>query len=176
MRKAKKYNCLQRLGRVFRFNFIKLLRSPGGAKKVALGFAIGFGLEMIVIPTFSLIYLLFYPIVRLFRGSLPAAIIGNMIGKLTLLPVILIPFANKLGKWIFPINTGRIDFEKHSFTEIFSGNFHIIQDILHGGLHVLIGQCIFGTTLGFISYFIIYRLYESRNFYKMLRNLQNKHP
>jgi uncharacterized protein (DUF2062 family) len=170
MKKNRKYNCIERLGRAFRLNFLKLLRSPGGAKKVSLGFTIGFGLEMIVIPTCSLIYILFYPIVRLCKGSLPAAIIGNVIGKLTFLPVILLPVSKKLGEWIYPVNTGSMSFEEHSFTEIFSGNFQILRDILHGGLHVLIGQSIFGTILGFISYFIIYRLYESRNFYKLLRN------
>ncbi len=96
--KQKKYNLFQRIGRAFKLNFIKLLRSPGGAKKVSLGFALGFGLEMLVISTASLIYILFVPIVRLAKGSLPASIIGNVIGKLTLLPVILLPFAKKSEK------------------------------------------------------------------------------
>ncbi|WP_033101145.1 MULTISPECIES: DUF2062 domain-containing protein [Thermoactinomyces] len=170
MKTKRKHNCIKRLGRTFRFNFLKLLRSPGGAKKVSLGFALGFGLEMIVIPTCSLIYILFYPIVRLCKGSLPAAIIGNIIGKLTFLPVIMLPVSKKLGEWIYPVNTGTMNFEDHSFTEIFSGNLQILWDILHGGLHVLIGQSILGALFGFISYFIIYRLYESRNFYKLLRN------
>src|SRR5438105_4224751 len=102
-RKAKKYNFFQHIGRVFKLNFIKLLRSPGGAKKVSMGFAIGFGLEMLVISTASLIYILFIPIVRLSKGSLPASIIGNVIGKLTFLPVILLPFAKKIGKIILPM-------------------------------------------------------------------------
>src|SRR3954471_17905961 len=99
-KQQKKYNFHQRVARVFKLNFIKLFRSPGGAKKVSLGFAIGFGLEMLVISSASLIYILFVPIVRLAKGSLPASIIGNVIGKLTLLPVILLPFARKLGKLI----------------------------------------------------------------------------
>ncbi len=79
----KKYNVFQNIWRAIRLNFIKLLRAPGGVKKISLGFAIGFALEMIVISTASLVYLVFYPVVRLSGGSLPAAIVGNVVGKLT---------------------------------------------------------------------------------------------
>src|SRR6478672_4923834 len=101
--KQRKFNFFQRLGRAFKLNFLKLLRSPGGAKKVSLGFAIGFGLEMLVISTASLIYILFVPIVKLAKGSLPASIIGNVIGKLSFLPVILLPIAKQIGNIIFPM-------------------------------------------------------------------------
>jgi uncharacterized protein (DUF2062 family) len=169
MKKRKKYNWIQKIIRSLQCNYKKLLRSPGGARKVALGFAIGFGLEMIVISTASLIYLLFYPIVKLSRGSLPAAIIGNVIGKLTFLPVILLPFAKKLGEWIYPAQTGQTQFREHSFTELFSGNFQVLRDILYGGLHVLIGMTIFGAILGAISYFVIYYLYEKHKEKKQKR-------
>jgi uncharacterized protein (DUF2062 family) len=155
----KKYNFIQRIARAFRYNFIKLLRSPGGARKVSLGFAIGFGLEMIVLSTASLIYIIFYPIVRLCKASLPAAIIGNIIGKLTFLPVILIPFAKQLGSWIYPAPETDKTGTEHSILEIFYGNFQVFRDILHGGLHILLGMTVFGIMLGFISYFVIHRLY-----------------
>src|SRR5438552_19184055 len=102
--KLKKYHFINRIGRTFKLNYFKLLRSPGGAKKVSLGFAIGFGLEMLVISSASLIYILFVPIVRLAKGSVPAAIIGNVIGKLSFLPVLLLPFAKKIGKLVYPMN------------------------------------------------------------------------
>ncbi len=60
---SKKYNFHQRIRRQFKLNFIKLFRSPGGAKKVSRGFAIGFGLEMIVLSSASLVYVLFVPLV-----------------------------------------------------------------------------------------------------------------
>ncbi|MCZ2992177.1 DUF2062 domain-containing protein, partial [Acinetobacter baumannii] len=81
-----------------------MLRSPQGAKKVSLGFAIGFGLEMLVIYTSSLVYVIFYPIVRLAKGSFPAAVIGNIIGKISFLPVFLFPLAYALGKMIYPFH------------------------------------------------------------------------
>lgn len=160
--KVKKYNFFQSIARAFRLNFIKLYRSPDGARKVSLGFAIGFGLEMIVISTASLIYLLFYPIVRLCRASLPSAIIGNVVGKLTFLPVLLLPLAHKLGRFIYPVNIEGAKMPHHAFKELLSGNFQVITDILYGGLHVLIGMSVFGVCLGFISYFVIHKLYEKQ--------------
>ena len=160
-RGKRKYGFWRKVQRAFKLNFYKLFRSPGGAKKVALGFALGFGMEMIVLSTASLIYLLFYPIVRLFRGSLPAAIIGNVVGKLTFLPVVLLPFAHALGKLIYPFNIQDGPMKEHSLLEVFSGNFmDIAKELLHSGLYTLIGMTIFGTLLGFASYFIIYHLYE----------------
>ncbi|MGE5702862.1 MAG: DUF2062 domain-containing protein [Clostridia bacterium] len=158
----KKYNFFQKLLRAFRMNFLKLLRSPDGAKNVSLGFAIGFGLEMIVISTASLIYFLFYPIVRLARGSLSAAVIGNVIGKLTFLPVLLLPPAHKLGTLIYPVKIEGGALHHNAFTELLSGNFQAIKDILYGGLHVLIGMSVFGAVLGFLSYFVIHKLYEKQ--------------
>jgi uncharacterized protein (DUF2062 family) len=157
----KKFNWFRRIPRAIRYNFIKLLRSPEGVKKVSLGFAIGFGLEMIVLPTASLIYLLFYPIVRLCGGSLPTAIIGNVIGKLTFLPIILLPFAKKIGELIYPTRYGdEVVRFHHPFYELVHGNFSFLWDIFHGGLHILIGQSVFGLILGVASYFAVYHLYE----------------
>lgn len=100
----KTYSFFQRMWRILKFQYYKLLRSPEGAKKVSLGFAIGFGLEMLVIYTASLVYLIFYPIVRLAKGSFPAAVIGNIIGKISFLPVVLFPLAYALGKMIYPFH------------------------------------------------------------------------
>lgn len=157
--KSAKYNIIQQIQRKLKLNFIKLFRSPGGARKVSLGFAIGFGLEMIVLSSASLIYILFVPFVRLVRGSLPAAIIGNVIGKITFLPVLLLPFAKKLGKLLYPIkvNVGHTPF---SFSNILHGDFRGMINVLHGGIHVLIGMTIFGIILGGISYFFVHYFYE----------------
>lgn len=162
-RTSNKKQFLNKIYRAFKLNFLKLLRTPGGVKKVSLGFSIGFALEMVVISTACLVYLIFYPIVKLSGGSLPAAIIGNVIGKLTFLPILLMPFARKLGSWIYPIhvskgNKGMI--HEASLVDIFKGDFSAIRDILHGGLHILIGMSIFGAVLGVISYYVIQFLYN----------------
>jgi uncharacterized protein (DUF2062 family) len=172
-KKQKKYNLFKRIQRTFKFNFIKLFRSPGGAKKVSMGFAIGFGLEMVVISSAALIYILFLPIVRLAKGSFPAAIIGNVIGKLTFLPVILLPFAKKIGKVIFPIKVKVGHSTSFSFPNLMHGDFRGIIGILHGSVHVLIGMTIFGIVLGIISYFLVYYFYEKEKTKRLARIRKN---
>jgi uncharacterized protein (DUF2062 family) len=162
-KKKKKANWFQQIPRAIRYHYLRLLRTPEGVKKVSLGFALGFGLEMIVLPTASLIYILFYPIVRLCRGSFPAAVIGNIIGKLTFLPVLLLPFSKKIGELLYPTPyKDRVVHFHEIYHQLVNGNFSVFEDIFRGGLHVLIGQSIFGLLLGFISYFVIYYLYEKR--------------
>jgi uncharacterized protein (DUF2062 family) len=170
----KKRNILNRIGRTFKLNYWKLLRSSGGAKKVALGFAIGFALEMLVISTASLVYVFFVPAVRLAKGSLPASIIGNIIGKLTFLPVILLPFARSIGKMIFPMKLHAGHKIPFSFTKLIHGDFHTILSLLHGGVHVLIGMTIFGIILGVISYFLVHYLYEREKQRRLLKG-RKKH-
>ena len=172
--KKRNYNIFQKIGRAFRLNFLKLLRSPGGAKKVSLGFAIGFGLEMLVISTASLIYILFIPIVRLFKGSIPAAIIGNVIGKLTFLPVILLPFAKKIGKMVFPMKVKISHNIPFSFQNLMHGDFRGLTSLLHGGIHIIIGMTILGTVLGAISYFVVHYFYDKEKA-KRLKRVHEKH-
>ncbi|MBO0960937.1 DUF2062 domain-containing protein [Neobacillus sp. MM2021_6] len=168
-KKQKKYPYYQRIGRAFKLNFTKLLRSPGGAKKVALGFALGFGLEMLVISTASLVYIFFVPIVKLAKGSLSASIIGNIIGKLTLLPVVLLPFARQLGKLIVPMKV-RIGHHTHfSIQNVWHGDFRSLIGLLHGGVHALIGMTIFGIILAIISYFIVHYLYDKEKSNRLKR-------
>jgi uncharacterized protein (DUF2062 family) len=172
--KTKKYNFFQRLGRTFKLNFIKLFRSPGGAKKVSLGFALGFGLEMLVISTASLIYIFFIPIVRLSKGSLPAAVIGNVIGKLSFLPVLLLPLAKKVGRIILPMKVRIGKGAPFSFQNLLHGDFHSLVSVLHGGVHVLIGMTTFGIVLGLISYFIVHFFYEKEKSKRLTRSLHKK--
>ncbi|TCP22690.1 uncharacterized protein (DUF2062 family) [Scopulibacillus darangshiensis] len=159
-KKVKRYNALQKLHRLFKLNMAKLFRSPGGAKKVSRGFAVGFGMEMLVISTACLIYILLYPAVKLLRASLPAAIIGNVVAKLTFLPIILLPFAKTLGAIIYPKPNQDGHVEGNAFIELFKGDFSVIGEILHGGLHIIIGMTVFGSVLGFISYYVILFLYN----------------
>lgn len=130
------------LNRMMKLQYLKLLRSPGGARKVAVGFAIGFGLEMLVLSTASAIYLLFYPIVRLANASLSASIIGNIIGKLTFLPITLMPFASMVGRYLLPFRP--LD----------------MPNSLYLYVKTLLGMSVFAAGLGFLSFFPAYYLYE----------------
>lgn len=157
----KTYSFFQRMWRILKFQYYKLLRSPEGAKKVSLGFAIGFGLEMLVIYTASLVYVIFYPIVRLAKGSFPAAIIGNIIGKISFLPIFLFPFAYALGKMIYPFHVQKIHHEPFTISDLFSSHiFTMLKSLLQSEVYVLIGMTILGVVFGGISYFVVHYLYE----------------
>lgn len=158
----KKRSFPNRIYRIFKLNFLRLFRTPGGVKKISLGFSIGFGLEMMVISSACLVYLIFYPVVKVAGGSLPAAIIGNVVGKLTFLPIILMPFAKKLGEWIYPVSSGPETAQESSFFDLFQGDFSALRSVLHGGLHILIGMTVFGIVSMFISYYVI-QFFHNRN-------------
>ncbi|MEH7459042.1 group-specific protein [Bacillus pseudomycoides] len=157
----KTYSFFQRIWRVLKFYYYNLLRSPEGARKVSLGFAIGFGLEMLVIYTASLVYLMFYPIVRLAKGSFPAAVIGNLIGKISFLPVFLFPVGYALGKFLYPFEVKIIHHKPYTISDLFSSNiFTMLKSLLQSEVYVLIGMTILGAVFGVISYFVVYYLYE----------------
>lgn len=149
-----------KLYRIIKFNFIKLLRSSDGARKVSLGFAIGFGLEMLVIPTAYLMYIIFYPAVKLSRASLSSAIIGNIIGKFTFLPLLLLPFGKIIGEIIFPVKIKNVHMHAHPLKDLFNGDLSVLKGLLYGGLQTLIGMAVFGLILGVISYHIIHYFYN----------------
>lgn len=149
-----------RIYRAFKLNILRLFRAPGGVKKISLGFSIGFGLEMMVISSACLVYLIFYPVVKMSGGSIPAAIIGNVIGKLTFLPIILMPFAKKIGELIYPVHTRGGTIKEGSIMDIFQGDFSAVRGIVHGGLHILIGMTVFGILSAVISYYVIQFLHN----------------
>lgn len=154
------HNIFNKIYRIIKFNMIKLFRSSDGARKVSLGFAIGFGLEMLVIPTAYLMYIIFYPAVKLSRASLSSAIIGNIIGKFTFLPLLLLPFGKSLGEIIFPVELKHVHMHEHPLKDLLNGDFSVVIGLLYGGLQTLIGMAVFGVILGFIAYHLIHYFYN----------------
>lgn len=168
--KKKTRSFFQRIWRGVKLNYYKLLRAPEGAKIVSRGFAVGFGIEMLVIHTASLIYLIFYPLVRLFNGSFPAAVIGNLIGKASFLPVILIPFAHALGKLIYPFEIKTVPYHHYTIKDFFSSNgLMMLKNLLQNEVYVIIGMTIIGIVFGIIAYFVMYYLYEKNRKLRLTR-------
>ena len=131
----KTYSFFQRMWRILKFQYYKLLRSPEGAKKVS--------------------------IVRLAKGSFPAAVIGNIIGKISFLPVVLFPLAYALGKMIYPFHVQKIYHEPFTISDLFSSHiFTILKSLLQSEVYVLIGMTILGVVFGVVSYFVVHYLYE----------------
>ncbi|MDB4867895.1 MAG: group-specific protein [Cohnella sp.] len=120
-----------------------------GAAKVARGFAVGFGLEIILPYTVYLGYLLLYPLIILFRTTLPPVLIGNVICKVTLLPLILIPLGNKLSLYI-PIS---------------KPNF--MPKLIFKYLKTLLGLSICAVVIGLLAYVVMFVLYEMNRKYRL---------
>ncbi|MGM0714473.1 DUF2062 domain-containing protein [Brevibacillus parabrevis] len=78
-----------KLYRKLKFEYYKLIRMKGAPSFVARGFSVGIFVEFITLPTFGLAFLLLFPLVRLFRASLPAGLIAFVIGKLVL-PIFMV--------------------------------------------------------------------------------------
>jgi len=152
---------MRKLGwkRFIKLKYLLLLRSPGGGKMVAKGFAIGLAVEFITLLTAGVAFLLIFPLLRLFKGSLPSAMIGFLLGKL-ILPMCL-PVGMFIGNEIFRIQTKIV--------------LPIIGN-LGGYLNSLLGMLTIGVVVGAISYFPVYKAYtkfqESRKEKRKLRIAQ----
>jgi uncharacterized protein (DUF2062 family) len=124
--------------RWLKYKYLLLMRAEGGASMVAMGFAIGMAVEMFTLPTFGLAFFLIFPLVKLLRGNLPAALIGFVFGKLI---YILMSFPNaKVGSWILPNHI-------HLFSHDWANRL-LLKD-----LRLTVGGIIVGALLGVICYY-----------------------
>lgn len=137
------------------------MRDNSGVKKVASGFAVGFAIEFLVLSTTGLIYIGYYPLVKLMRGSLPASVIGHLIAKLSLLPVILLPVAKTLGGiFHLPKIPMSPNFNSQDVKAL-SILLHTIIRILNAQMEVLVGMLFLSPIFGLVSYYGITFLYET---------------
>ncbi|MCF6094048.1 DUF2062 domain-containing protein [Microaerobacter geothermalis] len=152
---------LKKILRSLRLQYLKLLRTKGAPAIVARGFAIGIFIEFITLPTLGVAVILLYPLVRLFKGNLPASIIGFIIGKF-IIPLFL----------YFNLNTGMIligDKVTKEMTEV-SG----LALLKEKGVALILGSAINGFIVAIFSFFLVYillGLYRK----KKERKLMEKH-
>ena len=86
--------------RWMKFKYTQLMRAPGGASFVALGFAIGMAVEMFTLPTYGLAFFLIFPLIYWLRASFAGALIGFVVGKIIFIPVAFIN--SRVGGWVLP--------------------------------------------------------------------------
>ncbi|WP_018130888.1 DUF2062 domain-containing protein [Effusibacillus pohliae] len=144
-----KASVIKRVGRAIKLQYLKLLRSPGGARKVATGFAIGFGIEFMVICTAMLVYIVFYPLVRAARGSMPAALIGHVIAKMTLLPIPMLGVGLWIGKHLLPFRIHMPHWMPYW-----------LAYFLNHQLKTIVGMTLISVVMGALTYPVAYYLYE----------------
>ncbi|MWC26852.1 DUF2062 domain-containing protein [Paenibacillus sp. MMS18-CY102] len=129
------------LKRWFRHKLLMLLRAPGGAAFVALGFSIGMAIEMVTLPTMGLAFFLLFPLVYVFRASMAGALIGFLIGKIIFIPIAFL--SGIVGGWILPA---------HLHVHI-SFLPHFVNKFIGYNLKLIVGGLINGILLGILFYF-----------------------
>ncbi len=87
-----------RITRKFRLSYLRLMRTPDAEHVVARGAALGTFLEFITFPTLGLALLFVYPVVKLARGSVAAAMLLYLMWKSILW--IFIPLNIKFGHYL----------------------------------------------------------------------------
>ena len=136
-------NRLRKIGRFFKYQYVKLLRDKGGASVVAMGFAVGLFVEMFNLPTYGTSFLLIFPLNYLLRGSFAAALVGFLFGKTIYIPMSIVNA--KMAGWVLP---------RHFVVQIpFLPNW--INHALLLNLKLIIGGIIDGAILGLLFYFPI---------------------
>lgn len=127
--------------RWFKYKYLLLTRAKGGAAKAAMGFSIGLAVEMFTLPTFGLAFFLIFPLVYALGGSLAAALIGFVFGKIIYIPV---AFVNaKVGSLVVP---DRLN-EWISFMPPW------IEKALYMNAKLIAGGMIDGIILGVLAYY-----------------------
>lgn len=140
----RKYSPIKYVARKIRLHYLKLMRSPGSTRMISRGFAVGFGLEIILPFTLYIGYILLFPLVYLFRTSLTTALIGNVLCKITFLPLVLVPLGHKIGRLL--------PFTRPEF----------MPNVVYRYIKTLIGLSITAVFIGLVAYFCIFYLLRNR--------------
>lgn len=140
--------------RFLKLKGLQLLRSPGGPRMVATGFSIGLAVEFITLITFGVAFFLIFPLIKLFRGSFAAALVGFVFGKLIL--TLFLPIGYKLGNTLFHYHVHGVP--------------HVIQKYLS----TLSGMLLLGIIAGLVMYFPVYYLYSAFHKQRQLKRKMKK--
>ncbi|WNC13190.1 DUF2062 domain-containing protein [Brevibacillus brevis] len=156
----------KKIYRKLKFEYYKLIRMKGAPSFVARGFSVGIFVEFITLPTFGLAFLLLFPLIKLFRASLPAGLIAFVIGKL-ILPVFMV-INYKIGYAIVgrPLN-------EHTVLGHMPPWEKWLMWMKDKGFAYLTGSAVVGLIVAIVGYFLVYaalQLYRRR---RMRRSLSH---
>lgn len=132
--------------RKLKFQYYKVLRMKGAPAFVARGFSLGIFIEFITLPTFGLAFLLLFPLCKLFRASLPAALVAFVIGKL-ILPLFI----------LFNYNIGYVLIGKPLQGQLIhhEPGMQWLVWVKEKGLVYFTGSAIMGLIVAFASYILV---------------------
>lgn len=112
---------------------------------VAMGFSIGLAVEMFTLPTAGLAFFLIFPFIYLFRGSMAAALIGFVFGKIIYLPLTYVHL--KVGAMVLPHGTRKL--------LSYASMPDWLDMFIRSNLKLFVGGVIVGIVLGLLAYFPI---------------------
>lgn len=151
--------------RKLKLEYYRLIRMKGAPSFVARGFSVGIFVEFITLPTFGLAFLLLFPLVKLFRASLPASLIAFVIGKLVL-PIFMVINYN-LGYAI----TGK-PLQEHLVHNNEPWEKWLIW-MKEKGLAYFTGSAVMGLIVAFSSYFLVSAALQFYRRKRMRRSLSH---
>ncbi|QRG66066.1 DUF2062 domain-containing protein [Brevibacillus choshinensis] len=154
----------KKIYRKLKYEYYKLVRMKGAPSFVARGFSVGIFVEFITLPTFGLAFLLLFPLIKIFRASLPAGLIAFVIGKLVL-PIFMV-INYKIGYAIVgkPIN-------EHFVTGHMPPWEKWLLWMKDKGLAYFTGSAVVGFIVAIASYFLVYAALQLYRRKKMRRSI-----
>ncbi|RNB82456.1 DUF2062 domain-containing protein [Brevibacillus nitrificans] len=154
----------KKIYRKLKFEYYKLIRMKGAPSFVARGFSVGIFVEFITLPTFGLAFLLLFPLIKIFRASLPAGLIAFVIGKLVL-PVFM----------VLNYNLGYAIVGKPMNEHLAHGPMPPWEKWLlwmkEKGLAYFTGSAVMGFVVAIASYFLVYAALQLYRRKKMRRSV-----
>lgn len=153
-----------RVVRWFKLKYILLTRAKGGPTKVAKGFCIGIAVEMFTLPTGGLAFFLIFPLSWFLHGSVAAALVGFVLGKVIYIPIAFV--SKMIGQVVIP----------QSFDEFLNQVLpQWLFEIVGSGIDLIVGGMISGTILAILLYYPVLFLLRWQLEVRKKRRILRKH-
>lgn len=159
-----------RIGRKVRLDYLRILRTQGAPSQVARGVGYGIFVELIFFPTLGLAFFLMYPLNKLGKGHMGAAVAGFVFAKL--FAFLTIPPSFILGSKILGLRKDYksffMDGEK---MKPLGKTWEVVKELAASGdlLKALAGwtagAAVFGAVIGLLGFFMAragLRKYQAR--------------
>ena len=158
-----------RIGRKVRLDYLRILRTQGAPSQVARGVGYGIFVELIFFPTLGLAFFLMYPLNKLGKGHMGAAVAGFVFAKL--FAFLTIPPSFILGSKILGLPNYKSFFMDGEKMKPLGKTWEVVKELAASGdlLKALAGwtagAAVFGAVIGLLGFFMAragLRKYQAR--------------
>lgn len=153
--------------RIFRFNYLKLLRLKASTHSIAIGLAAGVLVGFMPIIPFQTVVAVAFAF--LVRGSKIAAALGTWVSN----PINVIPFYSMLyyvGKAVLPLDIPRLDFRNLELEAMIQQGWGLVLAMFAGGL-------LMGVPAAFLTYVLSFKAvhrYRQKRMIRLIKKYQLK--